>query len=206
MSQALSPVTVRQRNHKYSLHDKKKFLIQLQESNLSIRDFSKVISVDEKSLRYWKKSIDTSLDYSKTQKTLHPGRSPVGEHLEMGLVKFIDDLRETNNDVTVELVTIEAMRMDPEFQDGEFQKVRYWIYRFLERNSYSIRGKTHIAQKDIDIEQCQDFVEAVKEPFLYYGSACFMNSTRTPFTAFSDSNHFNAIDITGRHFFIKVAD
>jgi hypothetical protein len=50
--------------------------------------------------------------------TLHKGRIATGEHLESDLVQFIDELRDEDNDCTVELVVFEILKLDDDFKGG----------------------------------------------------------------------------------------
>ena len=79
------------------------------------------------------------------------------------LISFIDDLRNRDTDVTVELLSLETFKMDPNFFDGVMHKIRQWMYAFLKRNGYSIREKTHVAQKEINLEEAMDFVVSINE-------------------------------------------
>jgi hypothetical protein len=90
--------------------------------------------------------------------------------LELILIDFIDDLRTDDCDVTVKLITLEAMKADPEFYegDGQFSKIRQWVYNFLKRHEYAIRQKTHVAQKRCDLAMCLDFVVSVNAKTTMY--------------------------------------
>lgn len=161
-------VHIRQRKHDYSLHDKKLILLEQKERKWSNLKIAQKYHVNESSIRYWQRTIDLSLDYSKDKTTMHPGRNSVGFHLESHLCQFIDSLRDEENYVTVELIAFEIIKMDATFQDGNMAKVKRWVYRFLERNGYSIRETTHVAQKLLNVDECLDFVIAVNEKNVQY--------------------------------------
>jgi hypothetical protein len=80
--------------------------------------------VNESSIRKWKMVIDPDIDYDLA-KTLHPGRKSSGEHIESDLCQFIDKLRDSETDVTVELVAFEAKRLDETFYHG-FYSINRW--------------------------------------------------------------------------------
>lgn len=106
------PVNVPKRKHLYSLHDKVKLVKEFNQSGMSGRKFAASKSIHEKSLRQWKNTIDLSLSYDKSKKTMHPGRKSVGEHIENALCVFIDDLRSTNDD-RCSLIPIRARVFGP---------------------------------------------------------------------------------------------
>ncbi len=116
------------------------------------------------------------------QKPVHPGRPSLGKDLEGDLCSWIDDKRSLDLDVTPEQVAFEVLKMQPEFFNEAFLKVRRWVYRFLVRNDYSMRDKTHIAQRSMDVEGCMDCVVSFNERNRMYriGDACIINMDETP--------------------------
>ncbi len=105
-------VRIRQRDHKYTLDEKKNILLDQAMNKLSNRAVASKYNLDEKSIRKYKKSIDISLDYSKEKYTLHMGKTSSGTHLEPSLCQWIDELRTDSCDVTVELAVFELLKLD----------------------------------------------------------------------------------------------
>ena len=72
-----------------------------------------------------------------------------------------------------------------------------WLYRFLERNDYSIRTNTHIAQKNLPVDECQEFVDSVNQ-------SLFLNKVHDDFIVnmdqtgvYFDNRHSRVIADTG---------
>ena len=144
-------IRIRKRKFLYTI-DEKRLILQEQDqtkaTNLSI---GAKYNVNESQIRKWRKAIDVYIEndapeFTK-QKTLHPGKTSKGEHLEADLCQWIDNSRDMELDLTAEQVAFEIAKLDPEFYGGDIQQIRKWVYPFLVRNGYSIRQKTHIAQK-----------------------------------------------------------
>ena len=70
--------------------------------------------MDESCIRQWSKALGFNDDLS-TNLTLHSGKKSKGEQLEPVLCKFIDDLRKTNCDDTVDLIALEIMKIDADY-------------------------------------------------------------------------------------------
>ena len=75
-----------------------------------------------------------------------------------------------------------------------------WLYRFLERNDYSIRTNTHIAQKNLPVDECQEFVDSVNQ-------SLFLNKVHDDFIVnmdqtgvYFDNRHSRVIADTGCFF------
>jgi hypothetical protein len=114
-------------------------------------------------VRGWKKQIDLDLDYEKGKFTKHSGRKSKGEHLKNVVVSFIEGQEQGQKECTVDLIVLEILKFDPEFQDGNFWHVKRWLYQYLKRDGFSIRYKTHVAQKECDNDTCFNFNEYVNE-------------------------------------------
>lgn len=170
MNSEVGQVNPKKRVFKYTLKDKQFILRELKHeeasnNGMSKRAIARKYGIDESSLRQWQKSIDLTEDvtFPSNNLTLHTGKPSKGEHLEGPICFFIDSLREKRCDITVELLAFEVMKIDPSFLDKKFVPIRKWLYSFLRRNNYSIREKTHVAQKVINMQDCADFVEMVNE-------------------------------------------
>jgi uncharacterized protein YxjI len=98
------------------------------------------------------------LEYEKGEFAMHQGLKVKGDHLMQVVTSFIDDAKGKQVECTVRVISLLIMKYDNHFMDGNFAKVRRRVYRFIEREGYSIRLKTHVAQKQCDLELCLDFV------------------------------------------------
>jgi hypothetical protein len=157
----LSPVHVRQRNYNFDLSEKKKLLLLAAETSQA--SVCKLHNIPKGTFSGWKQQIDLDLDYEKGKFTKHPGRKSKGEHLENVIDSFIEGQEQGQKECTVDLIALEILKFDPEFQDGDFGNVKRWLYPYLKRNGFSIRSKTHVAQKECDNDICFKFNEYVNE-------------------------------------------
>ena len=190
-------VTIKKRIHKYSLFDKKGILLDQAQNKMSNRKLAMKYNIGESSIRKWKKVIDLSLGYSKDKFTMHAGQISSGLHLESALCQWIDELRVDSCDFTVELAVFELIRLDPTFKGREFPRIRKWVYKFLNRNGYSIRNKTHIAQKPLNEAECHDFSVSVNErnTMFQVPAEFFVNMDETPL--YNDNKPNKVISDTG---------
>ena len=131
--------------------------------NTSAAEVCKEYGIQKSTFCGWKNQIDLNLDYQKGQYSKHPGRKPLGQHLDNFIDNFIESKEEGQKEFSVESIVLAIMKFDPTFKDNNFKQVRAWLYHYLERNDISIRNKTHVAQKSCDLETCCDFVDYVNE-------------------------------------------
>lgn len=156
-----TPVRVRQRNYNFDLSEKKKLLILARETSQA--SVCKLYKIPKGTLSGWKNQIDLDLDYEKGKFTMHPGRKSIGEHLENVIDSFIEGQEQGQKECSVDLIAFEILKFDPEFQDGIFWKTKKWLYPYLHRSGFSIRSKTHVAQKECDNDLCFQFNDYVNE-------------------------------------------
>jgi hypothetical protein len=89
-------------------------------------------------LRRWRQSI-AQLRSAGTQRTLlHVGRRPDFVEFESDLLWYVLDRRSSRTIVTVHNLTDTLLRMVPHVRHKSFNKMRRWIYRFIDRNRLSI--------------------------------------------------------------------
>jgi hypothetical protein len=177
-------VPIQKRKFLYTI-GQKRLILKEQESTKCTNTFiAQKYNVNESSIRKWKKFIDTDVQVveDSKKKTMHAGKESMGAHLEGDLCQWIDNSRGLELDLTPEQVAFEIMKLDPEFCAGDLKRIRKWVYHFLVRNGYSIRQKTHIAQKELDIPGCIDCVVAVNERNRMYHVAneFIINMDETP--------------------------
>jgi len=175
-----TPVHKRQRSHNFDLSEKKKLLILAQEHSPSY--VCNEYSIKKSTFSGWKNQIDLFVDYPKGQFTLHPGPKSVGEHLENVIDSFIEGQEQGQKECTVDSIVFAIIAFDPEFKNSDFKKIRKWLYGYLERNQYSVRKKTHVAQKECDLNICLAFTSYVcKTNWLFdIHPDCVINMDETP--------------------------
>ena len=81
----------------------------------------------------------------------------MGQHLENLIDSFIENQEECQMECTVDSIVFKIIKFDKDFMNGDFSKIKKWLYRYLQRNDFSIRIKTHVAQKLCDVDKCLDF-------------------------------------------------
>ena len=112
--------------------------------------------VDEHSVRLWRKQKDEleKMEKQGTRCRLEGGgRKVVSEELEESLVQYVVDLRRKRLRVTHKMLRREAKRRfqdlladKPELEETDFKASRGWCYDFCERNAFTIRMRTTVAQ------------------------------------------------------------
>ena len=107
--------------------------------------------VTSKSIRRWKKNENMYLCVSNPKKkiTLHNGNPNwnVNFELDKQLYNWIAFNRSLGNPVSTWSIGIELIRRNPQKADIKPKSLFSWIYRFLDRNSLSIRSISHKGQQ-----------------------------------------------------------
>jgi hypothetical protein len=106
----------------------------------------------------WKKKIDVSIDYQSGQLTFHSGPKSIGDHLEHLIDSLIETQETGQKECSIRSIVFEIIKFDHAFKDGNYSDVRKWLYAYLTRYGFSIRKKTHVAQKECVVAVCMDFV------------------------------------------------
>ena len=151
-------ITPRKRKYNYDLYDQKRLILLSQSDGQSQARVCKEYDIPKGTFSGWKAKIDLSIEYQKGQYTLHSGKKSLGDHLEQLLVQFIDSTEVKQSECTVDSIALKVIQFDKDFLDGDYSRVKKWVYRFLDRNQYSIRMKTHVAQNSCDLDLCLDVV------------------------------------------------
>jgi hypothetical protein len=150
-----TPVHKRQRNYNFDLSHKKRLLLLAQKNTPSA--VCKEYNIPKGTFWGWYKQIDPDVDYAKGQMTFHTGPKPMGRYLENLIDSFIENQEEGQMECTVDSIVFEIIKFDKDFMNGDFSKIKKWLYRYLKRNDFSIRANTHVAQKLCDVDKCLDF-------------------------------------------------
>lgn len=148
----------KQRTYRYSLYHQKQLVLLAKQTGVSASQVCKDYNVPKSTLRNWIKKIDLDIEYSKNDYTMHPGKPATGMHLDHMLFEHIEEMEQGMSECTVDSLIIKVIRYDAEFMEGDVVKIRPWMYRFIHRNDFSIRLKTHVAQKICADDKCLDYV------------------------------------------------
>ena len=98
-------------------------------------------------LRDWKKNEEKFLnlpDNKLKKRTLHKGTSIINLDLERKLINFIEYNRKLFNPITTWCLLLKVFEYAPERKNKSIKTNQQLIYRFLKRNHFSFRTKTHI--------------------------------------------------------------
>ena len=127
--------------NKYHSPNFKKEVLQ-QCNSMSTRKVAEIYSINESTIRYWKKK---ALEPEKSRKE-GSGRKPLSVDMEERLFSWITEMRERNLRVTVQSACIQAKvfykEINPDSSD-EFQGSKGWFTRFSNRYNLTIRKKLH---------------------------------------------------------------
>lgn len=184
---------------------KRKFDIKFKEDALkyaaehSGEQAAKHFNIDPKRIRYWKKQkMDLAAANKKRARLPGGGRKKVSEELDPKLSEWIHSMRDDHNRVTRKMIRNKALEIYPTVSDGgaRFVASRGWLQKFLNRNGFSLRRRTTMAQKDPDL--LVSFVDYVGKIVVSKGisekSIIAMDETAVWFDMVSPST----IDIRGR--------
>jgi hypothetical protein len=154
------------------MRQKQEILRYQDQHELSVRAVAKLYHISPTCVSDWRKKLNLDIEYGSDQKTLHTGRpvytGETNDNVEHLIIEYVEDLRSSDQAVTVRMCRIKVLQLDPEFllcgannkcsPEGQTDRVKDWIYRFLDRNDLSIRRTTHVAQKNCSVEKCIDAV------------------------------------------------
>ena len=154
----LQKVQNKKRIYKYNLNEKKRLLLLAQSEGYTSKMVCEEYSIPKGTFWGWKRQIDTSIEYSKNLFTMHSGPKSTGEHLETIIDSFIEANEQGQKECTVDSIVLEIIKFDNEFMNADFSAIKKWLYRYLDRNDFAIRKKTHVAQKSCEVQICLDFV------------------------------------------------
>jgi hypothetical protein len=150
----------------------------------NIRPTAKKYGVQPKSIRDWKKNEAKLLSSKPNKKTVHKGPKIAGS--EIGLEAYVREeifrMANLGSPCTTSYLIDFALHKDIGFlnknKNGEVddnmerqrKRIREWVYRVLDKNHFSIRKPTHIAQNaNRDVNEAMEFVEYVNQVAKDYG-------------------------------------
>lgn len=121
-------------------------------------------SVDEKSIREWRKDED-NLASLHPRKRARRGRVAKWPNLEANLKQWILTQRQTNRSVSTVAIKLKARLMAAEMHITDFKGGVNWVFKFMKRNGLSVRARTTVGQRLPDEweTKLKDFKEFVKK-------------------------------------------
>lgn len=153
---------------------RRKFDIKFKENVLAFaaehsgEQAAKHFDIDPKRIRYWKKQkLELAAANKKRARLPGAGRKKVSEQLDTKLSEWIHSMRDNHNRVSRAMIRNKALEMYPTLSDGgaRFRASKGWLEKFLNRNGFSLRRRTTMAQKDPDLltEKLVSFVDYVSK-------------------------------------------
>ena len=102
---------------------------------------------------------------SLNKTTLHKGKRPESYSIENKLISFIEFNRKLLNPISTTSILIKLLEYAPERKEKSISANVKYIYRFLLRNGFTFRTKTHFGQilKDDCFKQASLFLNEVRE-------------------------------------------
>jgi hypothetical protein len=132
-----------------TLSEKKKLieLHKLDPKKYSVSRLARLTGVNPKAIFAYRQSYDeicgqTNLKLCRIKKpTINPW-----QELDNKLLQFVDKLREEKKAVTTNMLIAKMIQIQPDLKNKQKKTLQQRVYRFLQRNNYSIRKATHIGQ------------------------------------------------------------
>jgi len=137
------------RKIRLNLSDRKKLveLNRIDPIKYSRRNLSRLTGVNPRAITDYKSMYNELCEQSnlKAQRVKKPVDTPLSQ-FDHVVLKFIDRLREEKKPVTTNMIIAKMIQVRPELKQKKKQTLQKRVYRFLERNNYSIRKASHIGQ------------------------------------------------------------
>ena len=112
----------------------------------SNRAAAREFSVDEKSIREWRNSMEEIRGQSPTRRATR-GRTPKWPELENVLKRWVCTEREAGRMVSTIDIGRKARTMAIEMELSGFKGGLSWVFKFMNRNDLTVRAHTRAAQK-----------------------------------------------------------
>ncbi|KAI3655925.1 hypothetical protein MP638_006061, partial [Amoeboaphelidium occidentale] len=168
------------------LSEKQEILKFQKDNGLNDRDTAELYNVKHNCIVKWRQTISLDVKYGPNQKTLHTGRpvytGEVDANIEHMLIEHIEELRQRDFAISGVDCAVKILQLDPDFlkhvankkldPENQAKRVQDWVYRFVERNGFSFRKTTHVAQNNCSLEKCIDAVSLMnrKQTAVYFDS------------------------------------
>jgi len=137
------------RKIRLNLSDRKKLIdLHFQDPiKYSLRHLMMLCGVRAKTMSEWRQNYKEIVEQTNlnTCRIKKPGETPVSI-FDHEVLKFIDKLREEKKPVTTNMIIAKMLQIRPELKNSCKGTLQKRVYRFLERNNYSIRKASHIGQ------------------------------------------------------------
>ena len=155
---------------KYDRAYKARILHEIDKGDNSATHVCKVNGLQLQQVNKWRLSLPSIKPGNFTK---HKGPKVKGTDLSVALIGAVEAAQTEQMSITTNDLVDVILRQNPDFllyQDEEtgdpiqIKRVRQWLYRFLDRNGYSDRRPTHVAQMaNLDVQEAVDFIEFVNE-------------------------------------------
>ena len=134
----------------------------------NISEASRHFGIARKTISDWvhnKTNLLNTPKESLNKTTLHKGKRPESYNIENKLISFIEFNRKLLNPISTTSILIKLLEYAPERKEKSISANVKYIYRFLLRNGFTFRTKTHFGQilKDDCFKQASLFLNEVRE-------------------------------------------
>ena len=111
------------------------------------REAARIYSINESTVRGWRKSKETLEKSKRSSKALGRGRKAHYPLMEEELVKLVSERRKEGCAISTVEIRVEAQKMVKRYYpEASFKASSQWCYLFMKRHDISVRRRTSIAQ------------------------------------------------------------
>jgi hypothetical protein len=137
------------RKMRLNLSDRKKLveLNRLDPKKYSLKNLNTLTGVRAKTIGEWRTNYTEICEQSnlKSCRVKKPVETPL-TLFDNEILRYIDKLREEKKAVTSNMIIAKMIQLNPDLKDSKKKTLQQRVYRFLERNNYSIRKASHMGQ------------------------------------------------------------
>ena len=132
-----------------NLNDRKR-LVELNKLNpkkYSLKNLNRLTGVNSRAIGEWKSNYHEICEQSNLNccRVKKPVETPLSA-FDNEILRYIDRLREEKKAVSSDMIIAKMIQLNPNLKDSKKKTLQQRVYRFLERNNYSIRKASHMGQ------------------------------------------------------------
>ena len=174
---------------KYTIKQKLHILNLLHNYSISKCKIERLYGISRKTQRDWAEQEEDLMDAlhkNKKYRINGGGKKPEIADLEFELCQYVDTARGLGISIITNEIIVKAMQLMPTLNNKSYSTLYKWCYKFLRRNNYTLRRKTHIGQgpKKESFDQLMNFLKTIinirKELQILENLKCIGNADETP--------------------------
>lgn len=165
----------------FSISKKLQILAEQERDNASNSEICRRYDIQFRSLKLWKEKREEMLLLSKVKKTAHKGRPSKYKEHEDELNNYIIEMRSRLCVVNIRSIIRKLESICEESRECSFESKRMWVYRFLNRNKFSIRRPTRsvVIADDVVRHRTMELLSAVENVYSQNHDTIFINMDQT---------------------------